>query len=114
MDQSPGNRLCVGASAFESPFDAGLQCSPGDAFAVAADATYRLPTALDVPTVTWIDNGMPLPSNALDVKGCAESGASAAPPTVMNAIADGLRDYPAARDLQMPGRPAAILSVLHG
>jgi carbon-monoxide dehydrogenase large subunit len=91
-----------------------IESAPSIEELVAGTATYRLPTAVDVPTVNWIDNGMPLPSNVLGAKGCGESGASAAPPTVMNAIADALRDYPAARDLQMPARPEAILAVLRG
>jgi carbon-monoxide dehydrogenase large subunit len=51
-------------------------------------------------------------TNVFGAKACAESGASAAPPAVMNAIADALRDYPRSRDLQMPARPADVWAVV--
>lgn len=63
---------------------------------------HALLRARDLPTVDWFDNGMASPTNVFGAKACGESGMSAAPPTVMNAIADALRDYPRARDLQMP------------
>jgi carbon-monoxide dehydrogenase large subunit len=75
---------------------------------------YALPRALDVPDVTWIDNGLRSRTNVFGAKACAEAGASAAPPAVMNAIADALAAYPAARALQMPALAAAIWQVLHG
>jgi carbon-monoxide dehydrogenase large subunit len=73
---------------------------------------HALRRAADIPTVDWVDNGMPLSTNVFGAKACGESGASAAPPTVMNAIADALRDYPRARDLQMPARPADVWAVV--
>lgn len=74
---------------------------------------YALPRALDMPAITWIDNGLPSRTNIFGAKGCGEAGASAAPPAVMNAIADALRHFPAARDLQMPARAADIWRLLH-
>ncbi len=65
------------------------------------------------PHVTWIDNGLPSRTNVLGAKACAEAGASAAPPAVMNAIADALSAYPAARSLQMPARAADIWQVIN-
>ena len=75
---------------------------------------YALPRALDVPDVTWIDNGLRSRTNVFGAKACAEAGASAAPPAVMNAVADALAPYPAARALQMPARAADIWRVVHG
>ncbi|HXZ15240.1 MAG TPA: molybdopterin cofactor-binding domain-containing protein, partial [Roseiarcus sp.] len=69
---------------------------------------HALRRAAEIPIVDWVDNGMPSSTNVFGAKACAESGASAAPPTVMNAIADALSDYPRARDLQMPARPADV------
>jgi hypothetical protein len=69
---------------------------------------HALRRAAEIPTVDWIDNGMPSSTNVFGAKACGGSGASAAPPTVMNAIADALSDYPRARDLQMPARPADV------
>jgi len=37
VHERTGDGLRVGAGAFEGPFDGGLHCSPGDAFAVAAN-----------------------------------------------------------------------------
>jgi carbon-monoxide dehydrogenase large subunit len=73
---------------------------------------HALHRAADIPTVDWVDNGMPSSTNIFGAKACAESGASVAPPTVMNAIADALRDYPRARDLQMPARSADLWAVV--
>jgi carbon-monoxide dehydrogenase large subunit len=46
---------------------------------------YAMPRAQDVPNVTWIDNGLVSRTNLFGAKACAEAGASAAPPAVMNA-----------------------------
>ena len=73
---------------------------------------HALLRAEHIPVVDWVDNGMVSATNVFGAKACAESGASAAPPAVMNAIADALRDYPRARDLQMPARPADVWAVV--
>ena len=73
---------------------------------------HALLRAHEVPIVDWIDNGLASSTNVLGAKACGESGMSAAPPTVMNAIVDALRDYPAARDLQMPARSKDIWAVI--
>ena len=45
----------------------------------------------------WVDNGMPSAvPNIFGAKACGESGASAAPPSVMNAIVDALSAFPRA------------------
>lgn len=75
---------------------------------------YAVPRALDVTNVRWIDNGLVSRTNLFGAKACGEAGASAAPPAVMNAIADALADYPAADTLQMPARPADVWRVVHG
>jgi aerobic carbon-monoxide dehydrogenase large subunit len=74
---------------------------------------YALPRARDVPEVHWIDNGLRSRTNLFGAKACGEAGASAAPPAVMNAIADALAAYPAARSLQMPARPEDVWRVIH-
>jgi carbon-monoxide dehydrogenase large subunit len=66
-----------------------------------------------MPPIEWIDNGMPFRSSALGAKACGESGAAAAPPTVMNAMANALRPWPEAGNLQMPARPAKIWRMIH-
>ena len=73
---------------------------------------HALPRAMDVPDVDWTDNGLASRTNILGSKACAESGASGAPPAVMNAIVNALDGYPRAWELQMPARPADIWAVL--
>ena len=73
---------------------------------------YVLPRATDVPEVEWHDNGLAFRHNVHGAKACGESGASAAPPTVMNAIADALGDPTASRRVQMPARPAEVWRAL--
>jgi aerobic carbon-monoxide dehydrogenase large subunit len=74
---------------------------------------YALPRARDVPDVHWIDNGLRSRTNLFGAKACGEAGASAAPPAVMNAIADALSAYPAVRSLQMPARPEDVWRVIN-
>ncbi len=74
---------------------------------------YALPRARDVPEVHWIDNGLRSRTNLFGAKACGEAGASAAPPAVMNAIADALSAYPAAQSLQMPARPEDVWRVIN-
>lgn len=75
---------------------------------------YALPRATDTPDVRWIDNGLASRSNVFGAKACGEASASAAPPAVMNAIANALAAFPGAHALQMPARPADIVRVIHG
>jgi carbon-monoxide dehydrogenase large subunit len=78
----------------------------------ASGSDYTLPYATDVPNVNWTDNGLPSRNGVLGAKACGESGASAAPPTIMNAIVNALGAYRCAWDLQMPAQPAEIWSIL--
>jgi carbon-monoxide dehydrogenase large subunit len=73
---------------------------------------YLMPRATHVPQVEWYDNGLPFRDNVHGAKACGESGASAAPPTLMNAIADALADQGASVQVQMPARPAAVWRAL--
>lgn len=73
---------------------------------------YALPRAIDVPGITWIDNGLASHSNIFGAKGCGEAGTSAAPPAVMNAIADALSNYPRVWELQMPALAGDIRRII--
>jgi aerobic carbon-monoxide dehydrogenase large subunit len=73
---------------------------------------YALPRATDVPDVNWTDNGLLSRTNVFGAKACGESGASAAPPAIMNAIVNALGAHPGAWGLQMPAQPKDIWSVL--
>jgi aerobic carbon-monoxide dehydrogenase large subunit len=92
-----------------------LECAPMPEALLHPAATscfnYALPRAADVPDVDWTDNGLRSPTNVFGAKACGESGASAAPPAVMNAIVDALGAYPGAWKLQMPARPADIWAI---
>jgi carbon-monoxide dehydrogenase large subunit len=52
---------------------------------------YLLPTAAEVPTIEYGHIETPAPTNPGGHKGLGEGGAIAAPPTIINAVADALR-----------------------
>ena len=54
---------------------------------------YCLPRASHLPNIDWGVSETICKTNPLGVKGCGESGTTAALPAVMNAVADALRDY---------------------
>ncbi len=74
----------------------------------AMDPASGQPRAADVPDVGWADNGLASPSNIFGAEACGKAGAAAAPPAIMNAIADALAAYCGAWDLQMPAHAAEI------
>ena len=74
---------------------------------------YALPRAGDLPAFTSLDNGRASENNTLGIKACGESGASAAPPAVMNALADALAGLVPPEYIQMPATPYAIFKWLH-
>lgn len=76
---------------------------------------YHLPQATNIPHIDVVLNQGSAGSNRLGIKGCGESGASGAPPAVMNAIQDALSAElgKKASVIQMPATPPAIWSLLH-
>jgi carbon-monoxide dehydrogenase large subunit len=54
-------------------------------------STYRIPSAAELPGYTLDKTVTPSSTNPLGVKGIGETGTIAAPPAVMNAVADALR-----------------------
>ncbi len=73
---------------------------------------YHIPRASDIPAIEWHDNGSVCKTNSLGLKGCGESGSSAAPPTVINAIVDALKDHVSSDRVQMPATSHHIWSLL--
>lgn len=73
---------------------------------------YHLPQASELPVFDLHFNGMACSTNRLGVKGCGESGASAAPPAVVNAVQDALAPHGGA-GLQMPATPSHVWELLH-
>ncbi|HZD01584.1 MAG TPA: molybdopterin cofactor-binding domain-containing protein [Actinomycetes bacterium] len=54
-------------------------------------ATYRIPSAAELPSFTLDRVETPSSTNPMGVKGVGEAGTIAAPPAVVNAVADALR-----------------------
>ncbi len=72
---------------------------------------YTLPRADDLPLFAGHLAVIPCRTNALGVKGCGEAGAIAAPPAVVNAVADALRDH-GGQAIDMPATPQTIWRIL--
>jgi aerobic carbon-monoxide dehydrogenase large subunit len=68
---------------------------------------YCMPRADDLPAFHMHDLPDRCRNNPIGVKGAGESGTVGAPPTVINAIVDALRDY-GVRDVPMPATPARV------
>ena len=74
---------------------------------------YCLPRARQVPTYEVHFNEVLDPGNDLGVKGVGESGACGAPPAIVNAVVDALKDY-GVTHLEMPLTPERIWRAIHG
>jgi carbon-monoxide dehydrogenase large subunit len=68
---------------------------------------YTMPRADDVPSFQVATTCTPCTHNPLGVKGCGEAGAIGAPPAVINAVCDALKDYGVAH-IDMPATPEKI------
>jgi CO/xanthine dehydrogenase Mo-binding subunit len=68
---------------------------------------YAMPRADDLPSVVSDFVEIPAKTNPLGIKGIGEAGTIAAPPTVVNAVLDALRELGVAH-LDMPLTPARI------
>lgn len=72
---------------------------------------YAMPRADDIPEIDFTYNVVPSTTNALGMKGAGEAGAIGAPPAVINALVDALRDHGVAH-LDMPATPERIWSLV--
>lgn len=77
-----------------------------------AHSWYTMPRADDLPLIAGHFAVIPCLTNAPGVKGCGEAGAIIAPPAVMNAVADALRDHGGHDAVEMPATPEAIWRIL--
>ena len=68
---------------------------------------YTMPRADDVPSMNIDTNEVLCKTNPLGVKGAGEAGALVAPPVVIAAIADALRDY-GVTHIDMPATPERV------
>jgi carbon-monoxide dehydrogenase large subunit len=74
---------------------------------------YLVPTATEVPEIEYAHIETPAPSNPGGHKGLGEGGAIAAPPAVINAIADALRHL-GVEVRSQPLGPAEIVDLIEG
>lgn len=72
---------------------------------------YTLPRADDVPSMQVDTNEVLCTTNVLGVKGAGEAGALAAPPVVIAAIVDALREY-GVTHIDMPATPERVWRLL--
>jgi carbon-monoxide dehydrogenase large subunit len=68
---------------------------------------YAMPRAHMLPSLQVENNEVPAPNNPLGVKGAGEGGSTGAPPAIINAIVDALREF-GVRDIGMPATPERV------
>jgi carbon-monoxide dehydrogenase large subunit len=68
---------------------------------------YSMPRASMFPDFLAETNEVPAPNNPLGIKGAGEGGSTGAPPAIVNAIVDALREY-GVKDVPMPATPHRI------
>ena len=74
---------------------------------------YTMPRADDLPMIELDTNEVPCKTNILGVKGAGEAGALVAPPVLIAAIANALRDYGVSH-VDMPATPERIWELMRG
>lgn len=70
-------------------------------------ADYRVPTAVEAPTVAHAHIESPSPLTPLGAKGCGEAGTQSAPAALANAVADALRPL-GVKPAHLPLTPARL------
>ena len=68
---------------------------------------YNIPRADQLPSIEFINNPSPCPTNPLGFKGCGEAGAAGAPPAVVNALVDALKAF-GINHIDMPLTPEKV------
>jgi carbon-monoxide dehydrogenase large subunit len=74
---------------------------------------YAMPRAGDVPFFDLGHNEVPTPTNLLGAKGAGEGGTTGAPPALINALVDALRDY-GVEHIEMPATPERVWRAMRG
>ena len=74
---------------------------------------YAMPRADDCLDIDFSLRLVPCKTNPLGIKGAGEAGAIGAPPAIMNAVADALRDH-GADHVDMPATPQALWKIING
>ena len=73
---------------------------------------YAMPRADDCPDTDFSLRLVPCRTNPLGIKGAGEAGAIGAPPAIMNAVADALRDC-GADHIDMPATPQSLWKIIN-
>lgn len=73
---------------------------------------YAMPRAHMFPDFVAENNEVPAPNNPLGIKGAGEGGSTGAPPAIINAIVDALREF-GVRDVPMPATSHRIWQAIH-
>lgn len=73
---------------------------------------YAMPRADNCHDIDFSLHLVPCKTNPLGIKGAGEAGAIGAPPAIMNAIADALRDY-GVDHVDMPATPQALWNIMN-
>jgi carbon-monoxide dehydrogenase large subunit len=74
---------------------------------------YAMPRADLFPAFHLENNEVPAPNNPLGIKGAGEGGTTGAPPAIINAVVDALREF-RVRDIAMPATAERIWRAMHG
>jgi aerobic carbon-monoxide dehydrogenase large subunit len=79
----------------------------GGQLITASYMDYGMPRAAHLPSIEALFNVVPAKTNELGVKGAGEAGATGAPPAVVSAVVDALKEY-GIRHLDMPLTPERV------
>ena len=74
---------------------------------------YAMPRADVMPRITSNPFPVPTTTNPLGIKGGAEVGNIAAPPAIVQAIEDALKDF-GATEITLPVTSQKIFQIIHG
>lgn len=72
---------------------------------------YAMPRAHHMPHVEGDFNVVPCKTNVMGVKGAGEAGATGAPPAIVSAVVDALKDY-GVRHIDMPLTPQRVWAAI--
>ena len=72
---------------------------------------YTMPRAENFPGIHFQRNEVPCTTNPLGIKGAGEAGAIGAPPAIINAIVNALKDL-GVRHVDMPVTPDKLWQIM--